>query len=143
MKSLRLILTNANYFGPSWVFASLNILFGTWAIYIPQVKQGLAIDNSQLGFAIFFLSLGVFTVFPFASRWINSLGVGKATFYGVLLSCMAAMLPLLAPSYYTLMGALFLFGASNGFTDISMNTLVTEIEKRDKVKFHVRLTWFF
>ena len=135
MKSLRLILTNANYFGPSWVFASLNILFGTWAIYIPQVKDGLTIDNSQLGFAIFFLSLGVFTVFPFASRWINSLGVGKATFYGVLLSCMAAMLPLLASGYYALMGALFLFGASNGFTDISMNTLVTEIEKKDKVKF--------
>ena len=143
MKSLRLILTNANYFGPSWVFASLNILFGTWAIYIPQVKDGLAIDNSQLGFAIFFLSLGVFTVFPFASRWINSLGVGKATFYGVLLSCMAAMLPLLASGYYALMAALFLFGASNGFTDISMNTLVTEIEKKDKVKFMSASHGFF
>jgi len=143
MKSLRLILTNANYFGPSWVFASLNILFGTWAIYIPQVKDGLAIDNSQLGFAIFFLSLGVFTIFPFASRWINSLGVGKATFYGVLLSCMAAMLPLLASGYYALMGALFLFGASNGFTDISMNTLVTEIEKKDKVKFMSASHGFF
>lgn len=143
MKSLRLILTNANYFGPSWVFASLNILFGTWAIYIPQVKEGLAIDNSQLGFAIFFLSLGVFTVFPFASGWINSIGVGKATFYGVLLSCAAAMLPLLAPSYYTLMGALFLFGASNGFTDIAMNTLVTEVEKKDQVKFMSASHGFF
>lgn len=143
MKSLRLILTNANYFGPSWVFASLNILFGTWAIYIPQVKEGLAIDNSQLGFAIFFLSLGVFTVFPFASGFINRLGVGKATFYGVLLSCAAAMLPLLAPSYYSLMAALFLFGASNGFTDIAMNTLVTEVEKKDKVKFMSASHGFF
>lgn len=143
MKSLRLILTHANYFGPSWVFASLNILFGTWAIYIPQVKEGLAIDNSQLGFAIFFLSLGVFTVFPFASGLVNRLGVGKATFYGILLSCSAAMLPLLAPSYYSLMGALFLFGASNGFTDIAMNTLVTEVEKRDKVKFMSASHGFF
>lgn len=143
MKSLRLILTNANYFGPSWVFASLNILFGTWAIYIPQVKEGLEIDNSELGFAIFFLSLGVFTVFPFASRLINSIGVGKATFYGVLLSCAAAMLPLLSPSYYTLMGALFLFGASNGFTDIAMNTLVTEVEKKDRVKFMSASHGFF
>lgn len=143
MKSLRLILTNANYFGPSWVFASLNILFGTWAIYIPKVKETLSIDNSELGFAIFFLSLGVFTVFPFASMLVNKLGVGKATFYGVLLSCTAAMLPLLAPSYYTLMGALFLFGASNGFTDISMNTLVTEVEKKDKVKFMSASHGFF
>ena len=143
MKSLRLILTNVNYFGPSWVFASLNILFGTWAIYIPQVKESLAIDNSELGFAIFFLSLGVFIVFPFASGLVNRLGVGKATFYGVLLSCAAAMLPLLAPSYYTLMGALFLFGASNGFTDIAMNTLVTEVEKKDEVKFMSAAHGFF
>lgn len=143
MKSLKLILTNAKYFGPSWVFASINILFGTWAIYIPSVKETLAIDKSQLGFAIFFLSLGVFSIFPFASGIINKIGVGKATWYGVLLSCTAAMLPLMAPSYYTLMGALFLFGASNGFTDISMNTLVTELEKKDRAKFMSASHGFF
>ena len=143
MKSLKLILSNPRYFGPAWVFASLNILFGTWAIYIPTVKEALAIDKSQLGFAIFFLSLGVFTVFPIASTIINRLGVGKATWYGVLLSCAAAILPLLAPSYYTLMGGLFLFGASNGFTDIAMNTLVTEVEKEDNQNFMSAAHGFF
>ena len=143
MKSLKLILSNSRYFGPAWVFASLNILFGTWAIYIPTVQADLEIDKSQLGIAIFFLSLGVFTVFPIASTFINRLGVGKATWYGVLLSCIAALLPLLAPSYYTLMGALFLFGASNGFTDISMNTLVTELEKEDGKKFMSASHGFF
>lgn len=143
MKSLRLILSNPRYFGPAWVFASLNILFGTWAIYIPTVKETLAIDKSQLGFAIFFLSLGVFTVFPIASTIINRLGVGKATWYGVLLSCAAAILPLLAPSYYTLMGGLFLFGASNGFTDIAINTLVTEVEKEDDQNFMSAAHGFF
>lgn len=143
MKSLKLILTNPRYFGPSWVFASLNILFGTWAIYIPTVKKALSIDKSQLGIAIFFLSLGVFSIFPFASTIINRVGVGKSTWYGVLLSCTAAMLPLMAPSYYTLMGALFLFGASNGFTDIAMNTLVTELEKKDSTKFMSASHGFF
>lgn len=143
MKSLQLILSNARYFGPAWVFASLNILFGTWAIYIPTVKEALHIDKSQLGFAIFFLSLGVFTVFPIASTIINRLGVGKATWYGVLLSCSAAILPLLAPSYYTLMAGLFLFGASNGFTDIAMNTLVTEVEKEDNQNFMSAAHGFF
>tara|TARA_R110001592_G_scaffold43958_2_gene142004 strand:+ start:349 stop:1497 length:1149 start_codon:yes stop_codon:yes gene_type:complete len=143
MKSLKLILGNARYFGPSWVFASINILFGTWAIYIPTVKDALDISKSELGIAIFFLALGVFTIFPFASSIINRVGVGKSTFYGVLLSCAAAMLPLLAPNYYVLMGALFLFGAANGITDISMNTLVTEIEKKDKVKFMAASHGFF
>ncbi|WP_373516500.1 MFS transporter [Pricia sp.] len=143
MKSLRLILSNARYFGPAWVFASINILFGTWAIYIPTVKENLEIDKSQLGIAIFFLSLGVFVVFPIASKIINRVGVGRSTWYGVILSCITALLPLFAPSYYMLMVALFLFGASNGFTDISMNTLVTELEKKDKKKFMSASHGFF
>ena len=143
MKSLKLIFSNPNYFGPAWVFASLNILFGTWAIYIPTVKEALAIDKSQLGIALFFLSLGVFTIFPIASTIINRVGVGKATWYGVLLTCLTAMLPLLAPSYYSLMAALFLFGASNGFTDIAMNTLVTEVEKKDNTIFMSAAHGFF
>ena len=143
MHSLRLILTNPRYFGPAWVFASLNIWFGTWAIYIPTVKETLGIDKASLGFAIFFLSLGVFTVFPVAARIINRIGVGRATWYGVLISTVSAMLPLLAPNFYLLAASLFLFGASNGFTDISMNTLVTEIEKEDGKKFMSAAHGFF
>lgn len=143
MKSLRLILSNPRYFAPSWVFASINILFGTWAIYIPTVKEKLGIDKADLGIAIFFLSLGVFVIFPLAAKIINKLGVGRATWYGVLFSCVAALLPLLAPNYYSLMGALFLLGASNGITDIAMNTLVTEIEKEDQQNFMSASHGFF
>lgn len=143
MHSLRLILTHPRYFGPAWVFASLNIWFGTWAIYIPTVKEKLGIGKASLGIALFFLSLGVFTVFPVASRIINRIGVGKATWYGVLISSVCAMLPLLAPNYYMLAASLFLFGASNGFTDISMNTLVTELEKEDGKKFMSAAHGFF
>lgn len=143
MKSLRLILSNPRYFGPAWVFASLNILFGTWAIYIPTVKEALGIDKSQLGIALFFLSFGVFTVFPVASRIINRLGVGKATWYGIILLCVSAIFPLMATSFATLAIALFFFGATNGFLDISMNTLVTEIEKEDKQNFMSASHGFF
>lgn len=143
MKSLRLILSNPRYLAPAWVYASLNILFGTWAIYIPTVKANLGIDKSQLGVAIFFLSFGVFTVFPFAAGIINKIGVGKATWYGVLLLGTSAILPMIAPNYYTLMASLFIFGVSSGFTDISMNTLVTEIEKADQKKFMSASHGFF
>ncbi|MBT8313375.1 MAG: MFS transporter, partial [Maribacter sp.] len=143
MNSLRLILSNPRYFAPAWVFASLNILFGTWVIYIPSVKDKLGIDKADLGIALFFLSLGVFTIFPIAARIINKVGVGKATFYGLLFSSLAALMPLLAPNYYALMVSLFLFGAFNGFTDIAMNTLVTELEKEDKTKFMSAAHGFF
>jgi len=143
MRSLVLILSNSRYFGPSWVFASVNLLFGTWAIYIPTVKEKLGIDKADLGFALFFLSLGVFTVFPFAAKIIDRIGVGRATWFGVLWCCLAALLPLMATNYYSLLGGLFIFGAGTGFTDISMNTLVTEIEKEDKQYFMSASHGFF
>ncbi|MBC2839062.1 MFS transporter [Robiginitalea sp. SC105] len=143
MKSLRLILTHPRYFAPAWVFASLNIWFGTWAIYIPTVQARLGIDKAKLGLAIFFLSLGVFTVFPVASRIINRLGVGRATWLGVLACSLFAFFPLIAPNYYALVASLFFFGLSNGFTDIAMNTLVTEIEKEDRQNFMSAAHGFF
>ncbi|MEM9001519.1 MAG: MFS transporter [Bacteroidota bacterium] len=143
MKSLLLILSKQRYFAPAWVFTSLNIWFGTWAIYIPMVKEKLGINKADLGIAIFFLSLGVFTVFPIASKLINKFGVGRSTWYGVLLCSTTALFPLLAPNYAILCVSLFLFGASNGFLDISMNTLVTEIEKEDKQNFMSAAHGFF
>ena len=143
MKSLQLIFSNPRYFAPAWVFASLNIWFGTWAIYIPTVKDKLDISKADLGIALFCLSLGVFVIFPVASTIINRLGVGKATWYGVVLASITAMFPLLAPNYYVLMASLFLFGATNGLTDIAMNTLVTEIEKEDQKKFMSAAHGFF
>ena len=143
MKSLRLILSSSNYFAPAFVFASLNMWFGTWAIYIPYVKEKLQIDKAELGFAIFFLSLGVFLFFPFASRVINYLGVGRATWLGVVIGSVFALLPLAAPNYVLLCISLFLMGTSFALTDISMNTLVTEIEKKDNKKFMSAAHGFF
>ncbi|MEM9077918.1 MAG: MFS transporter [Bacteroidota bacterium] len=143
MKSLQLIFSNPRYFAPAWVFASLNIWFGTWAIYIPSVKEKLDISKADLGVALFCLSLGVFVIFPLASTIINRLGVGKATWYGVVFASITALFPLLAPNYYVLMISLFLFGATNGLTDIAMNTLVTEIEKEDNKKFMSAAHGFF
>ncbi|HKL90810.1 MAG TPA: MFS transporter, partial [Allomuricauda sp.] len=91
----------------------------------------------------FCLSLGVFTIFPVASKIINKLGVGRASWHGVIFASVTAMLPLMASNYYLLMAALYLFGASNGFIDIAINTLVTEIEKEDKQNFMSAAHGFF
>jgi len=131
MNSLKRLLSSKRYLGPALVFASLNFVFGTWAIYIPTVKTQLDIDKSALGLAIFCLALGTFSVLPFASRLILYFGVGKSTGLGVLCIVSTALFPFLAPSYPQLIIALFLLGAAQGFTDIAMNALVAQIEKED------------
>lgn len=132
MNSIQRLFSSKRYLGPAVVFASLNFVFGTWAIYIPSVKSGLAIDKSQLGIAIFFLALGTFSVLPFAARLIRFFGLGKSTGLGVLCIVITAVFPFLSASYTHLIIALFFLGAAQGFTDIAMNGLVAHIEKEDQ-----------
>ena len=84
MSSLKIILARGRYLAPAWVFASLNIMFGTWVLYIPFVKNKLEINDGQLGMALFFLSLGTLVVIPLAPGIINKLGVGRMTFFGIV-----------------------------------------------------------
>jgi MFS family permease len=143
MNSVKSLFSSKRYLGPALVFASLNFVFGTWAIYIPTVKAQLNIDKSALGLAIFCLALGTFSVLPFASRVIRYFGVGKSTGLGVLCIVSTALFPFLAPSYPQLIIALFLLGAAQGFTDIAMNGLVAHIEKEDGASVMTATHGFF
>lgn len=143
MSSLKLILSKGRYFGPAWVFASLNVMIGTWVLYIPFVKRKLELNDGQLGLALFFLSLGTLIMIPIAPRIINKIGVGKATFYGIIIFALLFQLPLLSDSYLLLCATLFLAGFGTSLTDISMNALVSEIEQEDEVHFMSASHGFF
>ncbi|MCM5661600.1 MFS transporter [Galbibacter mesophilus] len=143
MNALKLILTNKKYFAPAWVFASLNILFGTWAIYIPTIKSKLEITEGQLGIALFFFALGTLVFIPIAPLVIKKLGVGHSTFLGIVLYAVLFLLPFLAPSYLLLAVSLFIVGASSGLTDIVMNTLVSEVEREDNITIMSATHGFF
>lgn len=143
MKSLGLILRHRRYFAPAWAFMSLNLVYGTWAIYIPTIKAQLEIDKSALGIAIFFMAMGSFLILPIAPRINDYLGCGKATTYGILALGVLGILPFIAPTYPFLLGGLFLLGAAQGFLDISMNATVAEMERRDQVTLMTAMHGFF
>ena len=143
MKSLGLILRNRRYFAPAWAFMSLNLVYGTWAIYIPTIKAQLQIDKSSLGIAIFFMAMGSFLILPIAPKINDYLGCGKATTWGILALGLLGILPFIAPTYPFLLGGLFLLGAAQGFLDISMNATVAEIERRDQVTLMTAMHGFF
>lgn len=143
MNSLKLIITNKRYFSVVWVFCSLNIMIGTWVLYIPQVKEKLQLNDGQIGFALFCLALGLLFFIPIAPVVTKKIGLGKTTFFGICIFSIAFLGPLLANSYTLLCMALFLVGSFSGLTDIAMNTLVSEIEKKDKVNFMSSAHGFF
>ena len=133
MKSLGLIVTNGKYFAPAFVFATLNIVFGTWAIYIPAIKSRLGINEGDLGLAIFCMAIGTLIMIVLAPKLINLMGVGKATGYGIFFFLFSFIIPFSASQYVWLCFGMFTVGLFSGFTDVAMNALVSEIEKRDKV----------
>jgi len=143
MDSLKLILSNPKYFAPAWVFASLNIAIGTWVLYLPSVKAKLALTDSELGIALFSLALGTLASLPFVPYLNKKLGTGQCTKIGITLFAVAYIMPLLAPTYGILCASLFLTGIFTGFTDISMNALVSEIEKLEAINFMSAAHGFF
>jgi len=143
MKSLQLILFNVIYFAPSWVFSSVNILIGTWIIYIPHIKIKFELNDSQIGVALFFTACGFLVSIPFVPYVNKKIGTGCSTKTGVIILALLFNLPLMASNYYVLCGSLFLTGVFSGFTSTSMNTLVSLIEKRDQQNFMSAAHGFF
>jgi MFS family permease len=133
MNSLRLIITNSKYFAPAFVFATINIIFGTWAIYIPAIKSKLGIDEGDLGLAIFCMAVGTLIMILLAPKLINMLGVGRATCFGVFFFLFSFIIPFGTSQYLWFCFGMFTVGLFAGFTDVAMNALVSEIEKKDKI----------
>ncbi|WP_224489658.1 MFS transporter [Robertkochia flava] len=143
MRALKLILTQPEFLGPAWVFASINILIGTWAVYIPVITGRLGISEGALGIALFFFALGTMISIPAAPLISERLGLGKSVITGVLLVCLSFVGPFLAADHVGLSVALFVVGATSGFTDIAMNTLVSELEARRGVQIMSASHGFF
>ncbi|WP_166962834.1 MFS transporter [Yeosuana marina] len=143
MNSLKLILFKPKYFSVTWVFASLNILIGTWVLYIPYVKEKLELNDSEIGFALFCLALGILVFLPLVPYIIKKIGLGKYTIIGVTLFAIAFIGPLVAVNYISLCLSLFIVGIFSGSTDVAMNTLVSEIEKQDDNNFMSAAHGFF
>lgn len=143
MDSLKLILSRKRYFSVVWVFCSLNIIIGTWVLYIPRVKEKLQINDSQIGFAMFCLALGVLCFIPLVPIISKKIGLGRSTFIGICIFSIVFIIPVLVDSYVLLCASLFLVGMFTGFTDVAMNTLVSELEKTDQVNFMSAAHGFF
>lgn len=143
MNSLKVILQNFRYFSPVWVFASINILMGTWVLYIPYIKDKLGLDDGELGVALFCYALGILVMIPLISSINKRLGIGRYTILGIVLFTLASLFPILSENYIWLCLSLFVVGIFSGSTDISMNALVSEIEKQDGVTFMSAAHGFF
>ncbi len=143
MKSLLLILSRRRYFAPAWIYASLNIVVGTWVLYLPTVRDELGLSEGEIGLALFCFSAGLLTMIPFAARILGAVGLGRGSFLAILGFSAAMCLPVQMGSYVALCVALYLAGLVVSLTDIGMNALMSEIEQEDEGNFMSAAHGFF
>lgn len=90
------------------------------------------LNDAELGFALFFTACGLLFSIPLVPILNRQLGIGFSTKIGILLLAVMFNFPLLATTYFLLCLSLFLVGIFSGFTDVSMNAMVSIIESREK-----------
>jgi len=133
MKALGLILKSKVFFAPAFIFLTLNLCVGTWAVGIPQIKAKLGFSESALGLALLCFGFGTFLMLLTAPNIINRLGLGKTCLYAILMVGVSFIFPFVVSSYLGLCVALFILGISTGLVDIAMNTLVSQIEQNHDI----------
>ena len=112
------------------IFLVNGAVIGTWAAHIPLVEARLEISHAVLGVALLTMALGALIAMPLGGAAIGRFGSAMVTRCAIVALVVAFPFPLIAPSPWLLMAALFVFGASNGILDVAMNAHGVTVERR-------------
>ncbi len=113
---------NLNRLAVAVSFFLSGLLFSSWAVRIPAIKDRFHFNDAQLGGVLFMLPLGSFVALPFAGWAVHRFGSRLMTplaaiTYSLLLFALSQ-----CQSPITLSVGLFFFGFWGDFLNISMNT---------------------
>ncbi len=112
------------------VFCVHGAVTGSFATRIPWIQDHASVSAGQLGLALAFPALGASVAMPLAGAVTHRFGARNALRGLLTLWTLALILPSLAPGVLALCGALFVFGATAGMSDVAMNALGVETENR-------------
>ena len=133
MNSMKFFSQNSKYFASAFLYSCFSLIFSTWVTYIPQIAEKLGITEGRIGEAIFFSALGAFFMIRICRHIVDRVGVGRYTFFALIVYCVFFYGPFLAYSYDTLCLSLFFFGMASSSFAISLNSLTATIEKQDEI----------
>ena len=112
------------------IFMVNGAMVGTWVAHIPWLQDHLGVSKATLGVCLLFMAAGAFIAMPLTGHILDRRSSASVTRAATLIFCLMLPLPLLATSPVMLGAILFVFGASNGAMDVSMNAHGVGIERR-------------
>ncbi|MFI8768935.1 MFS transporter [Streptomyces sp. NPDC053792] len=117
-------------FAVAAVFCVHGSVTGSFATRIPWIQEHAGVSAGQLGLALAFPALGASLAMPLAGAVSHRFGARTALRGLLALWTLSLTLPSLAPNIWGLCGALFVYGATAGMSDVAMNALGVETENR-------------
>src|SRR5258707_8740013 len=111
------------------VFAINGAMMGTWVVHIPWLQDHLGISKTTLGLCLLCMAAGALVSMPLTGHILDSRSSPSVTRAATLTFCLMLPLPLLATSPIVLAAILFVFGASGGAMDVSMNAHGVAVER--------------
>jgi MFS family permease len=133
MISIKFFFQHKKYFASAFLYSCFSLIFSTWVTYIPHIAEKIGITEGRIGKAIFFAALGAFFMIRICRHIIDRIGVGRYTYFALLIYCICFFGPFLAFNYVSLCIGLFIFGMAGSSYAISLNSLTATIEKQDGV----------
>jgi fucose permease len=119
----------------STIFACSGLVFGSWASFIPYIKEKLLLDEAQLGLLLLSMPLGVLVVNSVSIVLIRRFGALMIAMTFASLTGIAFLIPVTVWEVPLIATGLFLCGASFGITNVSMNTYASALEKSIGIRF--------
>ena len=114
----------------SVMFFVNGLVFATWVLHIPDVRDALRLSDAQVGTAILGIAVGSMFSMPLSGRWIMRSGSAAVTRLFAALFCLSLPLPFLAGSLGTLFLALAALGLTSGAMDVAMNAQGVAVERK-------------
>ncbi len=113
----------------SVMFFVNGLVFATWVLHIPDVRDVLRLSDAQVGTAILGIAVGSLFSMPLSGRWIVRFGSAAVTRLFAMLFCLCLPLPFLAGSLPALFLALAALGLTSGAMDVAMNAQGVAVER--------------
>ncbi len=121
-------LQNKQSLSLGMVFYAVGFLFGSWATFIPQVKERFDLNDAELGLLLLCMPAGSMLMNALGAMLVARLGARKSTLLGMAFLGLAFMMPLNVHLLVLLPICMFLCGSSIAITNVSMNSAVTYLE---------------
>ncbi|UZD22507.1 MFS transporter [Algoriphagus halophytocola] len=109
-------------------FFFVGLCFASWAARIPDIQSKFDLSEGQLGTLLLFLPLGSVIGLPIAGWAVHQYGSRAVIMFGSVAYALTLPMIGLAPSIWTLLPVLVLYGMLGNVMNISLNTQALALE---------------